>query len=373
MQFSTVIGQQTIKEQLVHMVDSHRVAHAQLFTGRPGVGKLALALAYAQYMCCEHRSGGDACGRCPSCIRFSKLAHPDLHFVFPIAKVDKKVTVCDNVVQDFREALLGNPYLTYEEWMEQLGSDKQGMIYTEESEEIIKKLNYKTYEAPYKVMIIWLPEKMHTACANKLLKIIEEPSFDTVLLMVSDEPDKLLPTIRSRVQQVYVPPIDEDELTEALQQRFALGEKEASYLSHQALGSYAVAKGNIEQKERHQADFDAFVQLMRLAWRNDYVGIRTWVDAMEKRGREGVKLFLSYSQYMVRESFVYKLRQVPLCYLAVEEEAFTARFSQYIYEGNVEQVMAELQQAEEEIEQNANRKIVLFDMALKLSNLIKQY
>ncbi|MCE1156977.1 MAG: DNA polymerase III subunit delta, partial [Bacteroidales bacterium] len=174
MLFSHIIGQQAAKDRLIRTVAEQRIPHAQLFRGPEGIGKLALAIAYAQYICCENRSAADSCGKCPSCVKFAKLAHPDLHLVFPVIKpANKSSVVCDDFVADFREQVLATPYFGVDEWYARISDDaKQGMIYANESQEIIRKLSLKTYESEYKVMIIWLPEKMNNQCSNKLLKIL---------------------------------------------------------------------------------------------------------------------------------------------------------------------------------------------------------
>ncbi len=372
MLFADIIGQRAVKAQLLQAASTQRIAHAQLFTGKQGVGKLPLALAYAQYLCCERRTATDSCGECPSCRKFAKLTHPDLHLVFPIVKADKRVTICDHLVAEFREAVLDNPYLTLDDWLSCIADDKQGMIYTEESNEIIRKLNFKTYEAPYKIMIIWMPEKMHNTCANKLLKILEEPSHDTVIILVSDNPDMLLTTIRSRVQNVVVPPIELDALSEHLQREYSLEKDEAEHIAHMSLGSYSAAKNLVVQSDKDQWNFAQFVQLMRAAWRSDFVELRNWTETVEKKGREATKSFLAYAQYMIRENFIHNLHIAPLNYMRAEELAFSQKFSSFINYRNIEEIADELQRAEHEIEQNVNRKIVLFDLALKFTILLKK-
>lgn len=371
MLFSEIVGQDAIKAQLLQSVQHNRIAHAQLFSGKQGVGKLPLALAYAQYICCEHRTATDACGVCPSCRKMAKLAHPDLHFVFPIVKTDKK-SICDQYVEEFREAVLANPYLTVDDWLSSLAEEKQGMIYTEESNEIIRKLNFKTYEAPYKVMIIWMPEKMHNTCANKLLKILEEPSYDTVIVMVSDNPDLLLATIRSRVQNIAVPPIEVAPMVQQLKSVYSLADAEAAHVAHLSLGSYSAAQRLVSQSEKDQWNLSQFILLMRFAWKSDHEGLRSVVETIEKKGRESAKNFLAYVQYMIRENFILNLHISELNYMTKEELEFSRKFSIFINERNVEEITYELQKAEQEIEQNVNRKIVLFDMALKFTMLLKK-
>ncbi len=220
--FSDIIGQHTIKERLIRSVREQRIPHAQLLHGPVGVGKLALAIAFAQYISCRNRTETDACGVCPSCVKYKQLAHPDLHFVFPIIKPPGKTsTVCDDFLADFRKMFTNNPYFSVNDWYEKIGEGaKQGMIYSNESSEIIRKLSLKTYESEYKVMIIWLPELMNVDCANKLLKILEEPPEFTVFLLVTNNPDENLTTILSRTQHLKVQGLEEHEIVEALISQF---------------------------------------------------------------------------------------------------------------------------------------------------------
>ena len=210
--FRDIIGQDAITALLRSAVAEGRIPHAQLICGGAGVGKLAIAVAYARYLCCTHRNGEDACGECPSCKKFDKLVHPDLHFAFPIYKKDSQKTPhSDDFIDKWRQAVAENPYMTLNLWMDYIGAEnQQGLIYASQSEEIIRKLTLKSSEGGYKVMIIWMAEKMNPECSNKLLKMIEEPPAQTVFLLVAENPDLLLPTIQSRVQRLTLRPIEED-------------------------------------------------------------------------------------------------------------------------------------------------------------------
>ena len=202
--FRDIIGQDEIKQRFIQAVQTEQIPHAQLLSGKEGTGKFALAFALSRYLNCTGRLENDACGVCPSCVKMNKFIHPDLHFVFPIVKNDKRnKVICDDYLPEWRSFLSENIYFTYNQWLEEIGEGgKQGLIYTRESNEILRKLNLKTFEAPYKTMIIWLPEKMHPDCANKLLKILEEPPQKTIFLLVSEQPDEILTTIQSRSQQI---------------------------------------------------------------------------------------------------------------------------------------------------------------------------
>ena len=384
MLFSQIIGQQEVKDRFIRSVSEGRIPHAQLLSGPEGVGKLPLAIAYAQYICCEHRGARDACGVCPSCLKYNKLAHPDLHFVFPIIKpAGKQSVVCDDFMGDFRKLVLEKTYFSVDEWYSRISGDaKQGMIYTNESEEIVRKLSMKTYEAEYKVMIIWLPEKLHESAANKLLKILEEPYEKTLFLLVSNAPDAIITTILSRTQRIQVPGLADAEIKQALLDRHGgLTEAEAADVARIAGGSYLRAEMLLEDGNESRVNFDRFVTIMRLAWqvgnRKDHASLKTlrkWADDMAASsvGRERQKKFLQYAQRMVRENFIYNLHQADLNYMTSYESDFSVRFSPFINERNVEQLVAELALAERHIEQNVNAKMVFFDLVLKIIMLLKK-
>ena len=369
--FRDIVGHSELKQRLIEMVDSGRIPHAQLYTGAEGVGKLALALAVAQYICCEHREGGESCGRCPSCVQFAKLSHPDLHLVFPIAKTDG-VKVCNDMVDAFRSAVLVNPYISLNDWMNEASDGKAAHIYTSEGDEIIRKLSFKPYQGRYKVMIIWIPEKMNVECANKVLKILEEPSPDTVFMLVSDRADDVLGTIYSRCQRIAVPPIDKDEMEKALRERYSLADEVVPYLVKNALGSWSRMMGLIKETEESRCDFELFVQMMRLAWTLDVKGIKTWTEQVAALPREGQMRFLQKAQRLIRENFILRLRNRELTYMNNDELAFAAKFAQFIHEKNVVQIMDELALAEAQIAQNGNTKIILFHLEILLYKLLKR-
>ena len=373
MLFSNIIGQEEIKERLRQSALQQRLPHAQLFSGVEGVGKLPLALAYAQYINCTNRTEHDACGVCPSCIKFNKLIHPDLHFVFPIVKNEsKKMTVCDNFLPDYRGALLTNPYLTINSWLTKIGDGKQGQIYTNEGDEIIRKLNLKTYESEYKIMIIWQPEKMHESCANRVLKIIEEPPPQTIFLLVSDTPDEIIGTIQSRLQRIPIPPISELELIRQAENTDTFAAEELQLLARMAQGSWSRMQALVEEADDMKLNFERFVQMMRFSWVLNIKELRPWVDELVSAGREEEKRFLQYAQRMIRENFVLHLKQPTLNYISKEEQTFADKFSQFINERNVLEMMNELALAEAQIEQNGNGKIILLDLCIKLYRLLKK-
>ena len=239
MYFKDIIGQEEIKKRLIHSAQTGVVPHAQLFTEQGGAGAFPLALAYARYLNCTNRTETDSCGHCPSCLKYNELAHPDLHFVFPIvSKKDKKKDVCDDYLTEWRGFLKDRPYFDIDGWLDYIDAgNSQALIYSKESDEIIRKLSLKIYEATYRILLVWLPEKLHQTCANKLLKIIEEPPRNTVILMVSELPDLVLGTILSRAQRINVRGIHPEDIAASMISRFNLTPEDAKHVAHLANGS----------------------------------------------------------------------------------------------------------------------------------------
>jgi len=371
--FKDIIGQTEIKRQLIQSVKDGYIPHARLLSGPEGVGKVALALAYARYLSCTNRNETDACGHCPSCIKYNKLSHPDLHFVFPIVKNDKKKKeICDDYLTEWRTFVLQNPYFSLTSWLNFIGAENsQGMIYARESDEIIRKLNLKAYESEYKIMLVWLPEKMHEACSNKLLKMIEEPPSQTVFLLISEAPDRVIGTIQSRTQRLPIPPILPEDMENALS-AMVTNDSERSNLVHLANGSYLKALEIIETGLEAEQNLEMFKTIMRNAWRKDIKNMKAEAEKFAALGRERQKYFLAYSQNMIRENFLYRLNLPEINYLNAEEAGFSVNFSPYVNEKNVEELMEELSLAEKHIESNVNPRMVFFDLSMKIAVLIKK-
>lgn len=385
MLFRDIIGQEAVKQQLRLSVREGRIPHAQLLAGQSGIGKLQLALAYAQYLNCPHRTDDDSCGQCPTCLQYQKLQHPDLHFAFPIVKTDEGDT-CDAFMEPWREMILEQGYFDIDDWYKALGVEtKQGMIYEKESAEILRKLSLKPFGDGYKVMIIWQPEKMNAACANKLLKLLEEPPVQTVFLLVSEHPEQLLPTIQSRVQLIRVPGLPNDTVAEALRQHSQLSETEASDIARIANGSYLQALKKADESEENKQELRDFIALFRDAYTvgvltnpqqkyDSLRRLRQWSADMAdaKVGREKQKHFLQYAQQQVRENYIRNLSQPELNYQLADERDFSVKFAPFIHNGNVEQIMNQLELAERQIEQNGNAKVIFFDLCLQMIVLIKK-
>lgn len=375
-----IIGQQAIKRELCNSVQQRRIPHALLLSGASGVGKLPLALAYAQYIACKHRSETDACGVCPTCLQYGKLQHPDLHFMFPIVKTDSRDT-CDGYMDDFRTMVLANPYCDADDWQQMMGEKKQSLIYEKESSEIQRKLSLKSFGDGYKVAIVWQPEKMNAVCANKLLKLLEEPPEMTLFLFVSEHPEQLLPTIISRLRPMPVPRLMEPEIAEAVsRQSSAIGSEQAASVARLARGSYREALRILDSEDREKKLFADFQELMRNAWlvgvRKNYDALQKlnlWVQTMAKDStREALCAFLQYAQRQFRENFIFNYGQRELNYQLSDEQAFSVRFAPFINERNIEEFTNQFALAEAQIMQNANARIVLFDLCLQCIVLIKK-
>lgn len=378
--FKDVIGQQQIKDRLIGTVTDRRISHAQLFSGSAGCGKLALALAYAQYISCTSPTADDSCGVCPSCHKYARLAHPDLHFVFPIFKPggSSKLVYCDEFLPQWREQLLASPYFDLQQWSAKLGAENaQLTIYAHESESIVKKLSSKPFESDYKIMVIWLPEKMNIACGNKLLKLIEEPPPNTVLLMVTDNEAEVLGTIRSRTQLIAIPGISDADLQEAL---LANGEYEVSLVAgmvRHGRGDYLRALEFAIPGEDKQYFFEVFQTIMRKAFvanKNSAV-IPELLDLAEELaslGRERQKEFFQYAMEMTREFFMLNLQNPALVSLNKAEADFGAKFSPYINERNIILFNELFETGHLHISRNGNPKIVFADVILSVIRIIRK-
>lgn len=374
MYFKDIVGQDGIKERLLKSAREGFIPHAQLFCGPEGIGKLPLALAYAQYLNCENPSDTDSCGVCPSCKKYANLAHPDLHFVFPIVKkATKKKEVCDDYIVEWREMFESTPYFSYHQWLSNIEAENsQGVIYAKESEEIVRKLSLKIYEAKFKMMVVWLPEKMHEACANKLLKIIEEPTPNTVFLLVSDAPDMIIGTIQSRSQRINIPSIEKSEIEKVLIEKYNINDIDAENIAHLSRGSFVKALETISLDEENKYFFELFVNMMRSSYARNIKSIKAIAADLAGIGRERQKSYLMYSQKMIREYFVSNLQHPDIVYLNNSENAFGVRFAPFINERNIMDFMEELSLAEMHIEQNVNARMVFFDLCLKVTMLLKR-
>ncbi len=375
MNFSQIPGQKVIIGKLIRSVQEERVSHAQLFAGPEGCGSMALALAYARLISCENRSDYDSCGICKSCVKYDKMIHPDLHFVFPVIK-GKKATdpVSDNYIEEWREFVGKSPFFNLNNWLDTIEvGNAQGMIFASEASEIIKKLSLKSFESDFKIMIIWLPEKMHQATANKLLKMIEEPPEKTLFLLVSEEPDKVIPTIVSRCQLVKIPSFSKSDIEKFLIQRFEMSGEKASDIARVSNGNITRAIELCENEESSLANLDHFKSLMRFAWKRDIISLISWSEDIATTGRESQKNFISFSLRILRENLMLSLNQLKnnLVYLSGDESAFSGNFHPFINKENIYPLTDEFNMVYSHIESNGNPKIIFLDLALKVTRLIR--
>ena len=361
MKFANVIGQEDIKTLLIQNFQENRVSHSYLFYGVSGIGKLSLALAFAQFLSCTNKQENDSCGECLSCKKYEKLIHPDLHFVFPALSK----TVSDNYIKEWNEFVLANPYFDFNDWMLQLDTEnKQGAIYSEEASEIVKKLNLKTFESDYKMMIIWLPEKMNDSCANKLLKILEEPPPDTVFILVSDNREEVLPTILSRCQPVKVSQLPDEILKSHLISNCSISEEIAEDIVKISCGSLSQALKYINSAA--EDNFLQFTTLMRFAYSRKIQETLQWAEKISKTGREKQKKFIYYCLNLIRENYIYNYKMDKINYMTKEETDFAKNFAKFITPNNVAQIMNIFNDAYIHTERNASAKILFTDVAFKL-------
>ena len=374
--FGDIIGQEKVTELLRRSVDENRLAHALLLTGPRGNGKLAIAVALARYLLCGNKHGGEACGVCPTCIKVDKLIHSDLHFVFPVKKKKSSgsdsAPISDDYIAEWRELLIKNPYFSYDAWLQKLDvENQQPMIYERESAEILHKLSMHAREGGWKVVIIWLPEKMKEAGSNKLLKIIEEPPADTLFILVSEEPDLIIPTILSRTQRVDVPRIVQEDMQHALIARYGLTPEDAARIAQQCGGSVEKAEELLSLDEEKTLYLELFAQMMRAAYARNIQEMKGWSERVAAMGRERQKRLLEYCQRMIRENFIMNFKRDEMVFLSADERNFSVRFSPFVNERNIFGIMEELSEAQRHIEQNVNAKMVFFDTALRMIVWIK--
>ena len=372
MKFKDIIGNEEAVKRLRDMVDRDRIPHALLLMGDPGVAKLALAQAFAQYVHCENRIDGDSCGQCPSCLQHQSLNHVDTFYSYPIFKKGT-TTYCEDYLEDWKKFLDENPIENYERWLTIIKNDNgQPSILTQESDVIIRRMSLTAYSSKYKIHIMWLPEKMQPQCANALLKIIEEPYPDSLFVLVSNNYQDILPTIYSRTQRVLLKKPSTDKVAKYLVDKYGMDAQDALAYAAPADGNISLAEAGLKKNNENAAFHEKFTQLMRLAYSVDLKSLRNWSVEVNDYKREKICRFLQYASRMVRENYIYNLHTQGLNYMTREEEQFSVRFSPFINELNVEEIVDELNKAEIDIRGNANGKIVLFDLAIKMTVLIKK-
>jgi|YNPMSStandDraft_1061717.scaffolds.fasta_scaffold00797_7 DNA polymerase-3 subunit delta' len=376
MLFSEVVGQKLIIEKLKYFSIQEKIPHALLFTGSEGVGKLSTALAFAQFINCEKPSAKDSCNVCPSCHKYSHLIHPDLHFVFPIYKGNKSYAICDDFIQEWRNFLLLSTYFKSSQWYEQVAEDKgQPIIYADEAIEIIKKLSIKNYEAKYKVIIVYQPEKMHIATANKLLKVLEEPPASTLFILISSQPELLLSTIVSRCQVVKFPIVDDISLKNFLKEKFP------QYNEQDIIQSVLLANGSVpeaiqilEENENIKIYLDLYIRMARLAYEIKHKKTKTedlikWVYEVNQLSKENQKAFLVYSLRLTRDNFLINSNLKHIVSQTKEEEKFSEKFYNFMPYNNSFETYKILSNSLFHLERNGNSRIIFTDLIYQISNI----
>jgi len=375
MLFKEIIGQTSVKQKLIQTVKDSRVSHAQLFFGPEGSGNLALAIAYAQFINCTAKSDDDSCGLCSSCLKYQKLIHPDLHFIYPVAttRTVTKKPLSKNFINEWRSTLLNNYYINLLDWLDNIGiENKQGIISADDCNEVIKTLSLKSYESEYKVMIIWMVEKLFHAAAPKLLKILEEPPDKTLFILVTENTDLVLSTILSRTQLIKLPQLSDTEIYYALVEKKNCEPALARQITNIVYGNYREALQLIETNEDEKNNFFNFSQWMRYCYKQNIIELIGWVDAISKIGREYQKKFLLYALRIIRQCLLVNYNTKILVKLDNNENEFVSKFAPFINSSNSPDITQLLNDSLYHIERNANPKILFFNLSLLLSNLLKK-
>ncbi len=374
MKFNEVLGLEHLKKHLTKSTDNGRVSHAQLFVGKEGSGTLPMALAYAQYILCSTNTDKESCG-----LKCSKLVHPDLHFAFPVSTNDKikKHPVSNLFIEDWRNFIALNPYGNLFEWLQSIGiENKQGQIGVDEAEEIAKALKLKSYEGGYKIMIVWMAEKMNISAANKLLKLLEEPPEKTVFILITENEDQIISTIKSRCQVLHFPLLSEADIGKGLIEREGTDPPIAEKIANQADGNYNKAL-HLLHNDNSDEQFELwFVTWIRVAFKakGNASAIQLlidWSETISKTGRETQKRFLNYCLQFFRQAMLLNYNADSLVFLEPKTPDFKLEnFAPFIHSGNILEINKELNEAIYHIERNGNAKIVLLDLSIKLTRLL---
>lgn len=379
MQFSKVIGQDAVKEKLIASVNENRMAHTQLFLGPEGSGAFPLAVALAQYVNCHNKQNGDSCGTCPSCIKFRKFAHPDLHFVFPTSTNEKvkKEPKASLFNDEFREYLVESQgYITQNQWYEKLAiGNKQGTIYTRDADDVVKILGLKPYEAEYKVIIIYMAEKLIEQASNKLLKSLEEPPEKTLIVLVAERYEMIIPTIRSRAQLVKIPRLPDKEIVDALLNRFpdSLEEPKAQDFAILAQGNWNMAQNAVQYSGENEYNFTTFREWMRLCFKpGDYFKLNTLIQELSRLGREKQKGFLTYGLNVVHNALLVNQKMDERLVADAEEKNYFKNFGPFVNSANEEEIYKLLNDAVFHIERNANPGILFAHLSFRFIDLLKK-
>lgn len=374
MTFDEVIGQDHVKKHLQQSAENNRIPHAQLFIGKEGSGTLPMAIAYAQYLLCNFSENAEACN-----IKCNKLQHPDLHFAFPVTTTEsvKKHPVSDNFIEEWRSFLKEQPYGNLFNWLQHIGVEKkQGQIGVDEAADILKKLQLKSYEGGFKIMIIWMAEKMNTPAANKLLKLIEEPPSKTILLLVTENEDQIINTIKSRCQALHFSALSESDIATTLVKQKGISKNEAIKVAHQSEGNFNKALRILSDSSNELVFEKWFITWIRAAFKakgNAAVikELIDWSEEISKTGRETQKQFLQYCLQFFRQALLLNYGAPDLVFLETKTANFElAKFAPFVHSNNILVIEKEVNDAQYHIERNGNAKIILLDLSIKLTRLL---
>lgn len=379
MLFSQIIGQENIKKHLISSADNGRIPHAQLFVAPTGSGALPMAIAYAQYILCKNSGGENDTGDHACNLKFDKLSHPDLHFAFPVTTNEKvkKHPTSNSFLPEWRQFVSEQPYGSLFNWYQRLGiENKQGQIGVDEAEEIVKKLILKPFEGGYKVMIIWMADKINIAASNKLLKLIEEPPSNTVLLLIAENEEDMLKTITSRCQSLHFQGLNEKDIRDTLMKNHGMDENQAVRIAHQSHGSWNKAIHMLQHDDNELAFEKWFVTWVRAAFKakgdasvvHDLI---TWSEEIAKTGRETQKRFLNYCSQFFRQAMLANYGAGSLVYLETETKNFDlSKFAPFVHGANIEDINKAMEEAIYHIERNGNAKIILLDLSMQLTRFL---
>jgi DNA polymerase-3 subunit delta' len=373
MLFNQIIGQEHIKKHLKVSAENGRIPHAQLFVGKEGSGTLPMAIAYAQFLLCNFSDNADVCN-----LKCDKLQHPDLHFAYPVTSNEnvKKHPVSSLFLQDWRSFIETQPYGSLFNWLQHIGvENKQGIIGVDEAEEVVKKLRLKSYEGGFKVMIIWMAEKMNIAAANKLLKLIEEPPEKTVFILITESEEQIINTIKSRCQALHFPALSEQDISNTLVVDHQVSDNDAAKIAHQAEGNFNKALHLLQNDSSDIIFEEWFVAWIRTAFKakgNAAVvqQLIEWSDTIAKTGRETQKRFLDYCLQFFRQALLLNYKSDNLVFMETKTGFDLSKFAPFVHAGNILEIEKELNDAMYHIERNGNPKIILLDLSMKLTRFL---
>lgn len=369
MKFTDVIGHESIKAEIRKEILSGNIAHAKMFYGKSGYGTLPLALCFAQFILCEQKTAEDSCGVCPSCKRVQEFNHPDVHYVFPTARKEKETSI--SMMKEWKEQLANNAYFDLSTWSDKIDSKNiRPIIRADESDEIIHKLSLKSYEGGPKVMIIWMADEMNSHCSNKLLKIVEEPPSETYIIFVCENIENVLLTIQSRTQKINVPRISQDDLSSFLVSNLQLSRSDADTVATFAEGDYLVALDYLNANENQSIYRDQFIQMMRVSYKKDVIGMMDWADKMATEPKERQKFYIVYSLHMFRQSIMANYIGPEMMRVSDEEEKFLKNFAPFISGNNIREFQETFDEAHYHIDRNANSKILFTQLCFQTMRYI---